>query len=65
MEAIPKMAMANDEINHVRRNSVKPGLNADIDLVPITKKQKNTDLLKSIKELHKVGKELSDGRQKA
>lgn len=36
MKAISMMAKAND-IDHVRRNSVKPGLNADIDLVPLTK----------------------------
>lgn len=31
------MAIANDEINHVQGNSVKPGLNADVDPVPLTK----------------------------
>lgn len=66
------MAIANDEINHVQGNSVKPGLNADVDPVPLTKcrHQKIHLVITSLVNWKQfknctVGKEISDGHPKA
>lgn len=68
MEAISMMAMANDEINHVRRNSIKPSLNADYRSLRSSQNAVTgnlfgdniTDQLKTIQESNKVGKKLND-----
>lgn len=72
MEAISMMVMANDGINHVRRNSIKPSLNADYrSLCPSQNavtgnlfSDNITDQLKTIQEAKNVGKKLNDDRPK-
>lgn len=73
MEAISMMAMTNNEINHVRRNSIKPSLNADYRSLCSSQNAVTgnlfgdniTDQLKTIQESNKVGKKLSDDRPKS
>lgn len=72
MEAISMMAMANDEINHVRRNSIKQSLNADYRFLCSSQNAVTgnlfgdniTDQLKTIQESNKVGRKLNNDRPK-
>ena len=73
MEAISMMAMANDDLNHVRRNSIKPNLNADFRSLCSSQNAVTdnlfgdniTDQLKTIQEANKLGKKLSDEQSKS
>lgn len=72
MEDISSMVMANDEKNHVRRNNIKPSLNADYRSLCSSQNAVTrnlfgdtiTDQLKTIQESNKVVKKLNDDRPK-
>lgn len=72
MEAIYMMTMVNDEINHVRRNSIKPSLNADYRSLCFSQNvvtgtlfcDNISDQLKIIQESNRDSKKLNDDRPK-
>ena len=73
MKAISLIAMANDDLNHGRRNSIKPNLNADFRSLCSSQNAVTdnlfgdniTDQLKTIQEANKLGKRLSDEQSKS